>query len=273
MNLQYSQFITRTEFHKNRIQQMIHGNLDGLKEGEAVDNKTVIERFFGMAGAAVSSYCGDKDCFIGKYHGYGNPIGIINGKLDGSLNYNRNGCGALETEMTLMPGESKSIAFILGMKKDAEAAGIINEYENPEKKCKEELNELIKFWHGKFNAFRVQTPSKEFNTMINTWNAYNCFMTFIWSRADDALWLFPTVYKYIAETGNMAFLDEVISYANKEEDTVYNHLKRAIDFSMNHLGVHGIPVGLHVIAGMKTGLSVALRKNDFQTAFPYRPDL
>lgn len=183
MNLQYSQFITGTEFHKNRIQQMIHGNLDGLKEGEAVDNKTVIERFFGMAGAAVSSYCGDKDCFIGKYHGYGNPIGIINGKLDGSLNYNRNGCGALETEMTLMSGESKSIAFILGMKKDAEAAGIINEYENPEKKCKEELNELIKFWHGKFNAFRVQTPSKEFNTMINTWNAYNCFMTFIWSRA------------------------------------------------------------------------------------------
>ena len=28
-----------------------------------------------------------------------------------------------------------------------------------------------------------KTPSNEFNTMINTWNAYNCFMTFIWSRA------------------------------------------------------------------------------------------
>ena len=162
--------------------------------------------------------------------------------------------------------------------------------------------------------------------MINTWNAYNCFMTFIWSRAasftycglrngygyrdtvqdiqgiihlmpemaaekirfmlsaqvdhggglplvkfthnaghedtpedisyvretghpayraDDALWLFPTVYKYIAETGNLAFLDEVIPFANRDEGTVYEHLKRAIGFSRNHLGPHGMPAGLY----------------------------
>ena len=64
-------------------------------------------------------------------------------------------------------------------------------------------------------------------------------------RADDALWLFPTVYKYISETGDMAFLDEVIPFADKEEGTVYEHLKRAVDFSMNHLGVHGMPAGLY----------------------------
>ena len=29
-------------------------------------------------------------------------------------------------------------------------------------------------------------------------------------RADDALWLFPTVYKYIAETGQLDFIDEEI---------------------------------------------------------------
>lgn len=47
---------------------------------------------------------------------------------------------------------------------------------------------------------------------------------------------FPTVYKYVSETGNVAFIDEVIPFANKDEGTVYEHLKRAIDFSMNHLG-------------------------------------
>ncbi len=162
--------------------------------------------------------------------------------------------------------------------------------------------------------------------MINTWNAYNCFMTFIWSRAasftycglrngygyrdtvqdiqgvihlapemaadkirfmlsaqvdnggglplvkfthnpghedtpddasyvqetghpayraDDALWLFPTVYKYVSETGNVDFIDEVIPFANKDEGTVYEHLKRAIQFSMEHLGKHGMPAGLY----------------------------
>ena len=65
-------------------------------------------------------------------------------------------------------------------------------------------------------------------------------------RADDALWLFPTVYKYIAETGNLEFMDEEITWSNKPEMvTVYEHLKRAINFSMEHLGPHGLPAGLH----------------------------
>ena len=64
-------------------------------------------------------------------------------------------------------------------------------------------------------------------------------------RADDALWLFPTVYKYISETGNTDFLDENIPYANKDTGTVYDHLKRAVDFSENHLAAHGMPAGLH----------------------------
>lgn len=64
-------------------------------------------------------------------------------------------------------------------------------------------------------------------------------------RADDALWLFPTIYKYVAESGDMAFLDEVVPYANEGEGTVYDHLKRAIDFSLNHMGVHGMPAGLY----------------------------
>lgn len=31
----------------------------------------------------------------------------------------------------------------------------------------------------------------------------------------------------------------------KDEGTVYEHLKRAIDFSMNHLGKHSMPAGLY----------------------------
>lgn len=326
VNLQYSQFITRTVFRDNRICQMIHGNLDGLEDGKDVDDKIVVERFFGLAGSGVASYCGDKEKFLGRYHGYGNPVGVENGALSGELNYNGNGCGALLCNIELQPNESKSVAFVLGMKPNDEAAEIVARYENPKKVCDRELEELISYWHGKLSHFQVKTPSKEFDTMINTWNAYNCFMTFIWSRAasftycglrngygyrdtvqdiqgvihlapemavekirfmlsaqvdngaglplvkfthnpghedtpddasyvketghpayraDDALWLFPTVYKYIAESGDLSFIDEVIPFANKDEGTVYEHLKRAIDFSMNHLGIHGMPAGLY----------------------------
>ena len=86
VNLQYSQFITRTELRTNRIRQYVHGNLDELKEGEYVDEKDAEERFFGLAGAEVASACGSKDDFLGRYHGYGNPVGVINGDLGGTMN-------------------------------------------------------------------------------------------------------------------------------------------------------------------------------------------
>jgi cellobiose phosphorylase len=92
---------------------------------------------------------------------------------------------------------------------------------------------LVKFNH---NAGHEDTPDDESYVRETGHPAY---------RADDALWLFPTVYKYIAESGNVAFMDEVIVYANGDEGTVYDHLKRAIDFSMNRLGNHGMPAGLH----------------------------
>lgn len=326
VNLQYSLFISRTLFLGNRIRQAIHGNLDALEDGEYVDNKDVTERFFGLAGGAVSSFCGDKEDFLGRYHGYGNPVGVETGDLGNTLSYNENSCGALSSVITLNPGESRTLAFVLGMKRNHEAEAILSSYADPEAVCTRELEELKTWWHSRLDRFRVKTPSPEFDTMLNTWNAYNCFMTFIWSRAasfiycglrngygyrdtvqdiqgiihlapemavekirfmlsaqvdnggglplvkfthnaghedtpddpsyvretghphyraDDALWLFPTVYKYISESGDLAFIDEVIPYANRDSGTVYDHLKRAIDFSMNRLGPHGLPAGLY----------------------------
>ncbi|MFR8427329.1 MAG: hypothetical protein ACLVCH_06910 [Roseburia inulinivorans] len=65
------------------------------EEGVEVDHKVVIERFFrGGSGSDIST-CGSKENFIGHYHNYSNPAGVVNGKLDNTLNYNENSCGAL----------------------------------------------------------------------------------------------------------------------------------------------------------------------------------
>lgn len=324
VNLQYSRFITSTAFCENRVLQKVHGNLEVTDTGkESPDDFQ--ERFLGLAGAPVDSWCGEKTAFFGGYHSFSDPAGVSSGNLGNISGYNDYCIGALSSVITLAPGETKTLTFVLGMKKSAEAAAILQRYEK-EGTCQEELEALKKCWEERLGTFHVKTPSPEFDTMLNVWNAYNCFMTFIWSRAasfiycglrngygyrdtvqdiqgiihlqpemaaekirfmlsaqvdngaglplvkfthnpghedtpddasyvketghpayraDDALWLFPTVYKYVAETGNMAFLDEVIPYANKGEDTVYDHLKRAIDFSNTHLGPHGMPAGLH----------------------------
>lgn len=62
--------------------------------------------------------------------------------------------------------------------------------------------------------------------------------------ADDALWLLPAIVEYVRETGEDAFFDEMIPYADEGEDTVYGHMKRALDFSYAQVGQSGITKGL-----------------------------
>ena len=320
VNLQYTQFITVTEFRNNHILQRIN-QFCGL-DGDGENGK---ERFFGLAGADVVSYTGRRERFLGA-HRFHEPEGVLQGKLDNSLNFNGNPCGALHTVLDLEAGESRTIVFILAQKGEKQACELLKAYEDPIKKTQQEIRCLKDYWAEKLSALQINTPDEDLNTMVNTWNAYQCFITFIWSRAaslvyagerngygyrdtvqdiqgiihldpqmakekirfmlsaqvhhgaglplvkfdhspgkedtpeqdsyvratghphyraDDAMWLFPTVYKYIAETGDKEFLNEVIPFADKDQGTVIEHLKRAVDFTLHHLGAHGMPAGLH----------------------------
>ena len=62
--------------------------------------------------------------------------------------------------------------------------------------------------------------------------------------ADDALWLVSSVVQYIKETGELGFADEMITYADGGEGTVYEHMRRILDFSARQIGRNGICKGL-----------------------------
>lgn len=63
-------------------------------------------------------------------------------------------------------------------------------------------------------------------------------------RSDDCLWFFNTVPDYVAETGNLAFYDKVLPYADRGEGTVLQHLRRALEFNLERSGSNGLPCGL-----------------------------
>lgn len=62
--------------------------------------------------------------------------------------------------------------------------------------------------------------------------------------ADDALWLVSSIVQYVRETGDVGFADTVVRYADGGEGTVYDHMKRILDFSAKQVGAHGICKGL-----------------------------
>jgi len=67
--------------------------------------------------------------------------------------------------------------------------------------------------------------------------------------SDDHLWIVLAVTAYLKETGDLAFLDEVLPYYEKDREgrplasgTVLDHLRQAIEFTWQDVGAHGLPL-------------------------------
>ncbi len=61
---------------------------------------------------------------------------------------------------------------------------------------------------------------------------------------DDPLWLIACVSAYIRETGDASILREPAPFNNKtgSEQPLFEHLRRSVRFTLNHLGPHGLPL-------------------------------
>lgn len=316
INLQYTQYILRMSIEDNIIDHGINVLLpDDIANFENHDGNR--HTWLGAVGVKITGYETDRDKFLGTYRGYANPLVVENGECTNSLAYGDNGCGVLQMDIELKPGESKELAVLMGIGKAAiEGKKVIKEYDDL-KKIKKEFSKLKKYWHTQIEGFHVKTPDEAFNSMTNMWSPFNCLMTYAWSRAaslvysgerdglgyrdtvqdllgvlhtipeqagqrlelmisgqvaaggampvikpfahhpgkekapaenefrsDDCLWLFNTVPAYVKETGNISFYEKVLPYADKGEDSVLGHLKKAIEFSLERSGAHGLPCGL-----------------------------
>ncbi|CAG0943514.1 partial cellobiose phosphorylase, partial [Anaerolineae bacterium] len=61
---------------------------------------------------------------------------------------------------------------------------------------------------------------------------------------DDPLWLILGVAAYIKETGDWTILDARVPYDNRagSETPLYEHLQRSIQYTLDRLGPHGLPL-------------------------------
>jgi cellobiose phosphorylase len=61
---------------------------------------------------------------------------------------------------------------------------------------------------------------------------------------DDPLWLVTAVAAYIKESGDWTILDEQAPYDNQpgSEQPLFNHLERSIQYTLDRLGPHGLPL-------------------------------
>jgi N,N'-diacetylchitobiose phosphorylase len=274
-----------------------------------------------------------RDSFLGACRDERNPIALETGKCSGSFEKGGNHVAVLQRKLTLSPGQSERLIFMLG-EGNAENSKDFREKYSDAANVDAAFAGLKDYWDEKLSQLQVRTPNEGMNTSLNIWNLYQAEVNILFSRfasfievggrtglgyrdtsqdamtvihtnpkkcrqriiellrgltshgyglhlfqpewfdpdakaesfksptivpdtrkeahihgiedacSDDALWLVGTIAEYIKETGESGILNELVTYADGGKDTVYDHLKRILDFSAEQVGTDGICKGL-----------------------------
>ena len=269
-----------------------------------------------------------RDAFLGPYRGWDRPLAVERGSTSDSIAHGWQPIGAHHVRLELAPGETREIDFVLGYaenpvdaKFDPPGSGtvdkravqpVIARHLDPAA-IDEAFGCLGRYWDDLLGSLQVATGNDHLDRMVNTWNAYQCMVTFNLSRSaslfesgigrgmgfrdstqdllgfvhmvperargriidiaatqlptggayhqyqpltkrgndavgsgfnDDPAWLVLAVAAYLKETGDLGILDEPVPYDNEpgSEQPLSDHLRRSIDYTLDRLGPHGLPL-------------------------------
>ena len=182
VNLQYTQYVLKMDVKENIIEHGINVNLPHDSD-DIVEGASSKYTFLGLAGAPVTGYDTDRDAFLGSYRDYRNPLAVEKGECSQSKAVGGNGCGVLQTDITLEPGENCEFVVVMGIGRVHPTGLDAIKEASDIQIVRQRLKELTNYWHSHLNNFMIKTPHDGFNSMINMWNPYNCLITFAWSRA------------------------------------------------------------------------------------------
>jgi cellobiose phosphorylase len=144
----------------------------------------------------ISGFDTDRETFIGLYNSFQNPQTVLNGEANNSIADGWSPIASHYFDLTLAPGESKELIFILGYVENDpaqkwEKPGIINKTKAQDllrnyatsDQVDQALAELATYWHKLQGTFTIESKDPKLNRMVNIWNPYQCMVTFNLSRS------------------------------------------------------------------------------------------
>jgi len=146
--------------------------------------------------AALKGFDTDRETFFGLYNGFDEPQTVLEGAPRNSEAHGWSPIASHYVEVTLAPGESKDLIFVLGYVENEqedkwESKNIINKTKakaciarfDTTEKVETALAELRMYWDNLLSAFSVATHEEKLDRMVNVWNQYQCMITFCFSRS------------------------------------------------------------------------------------------
>jgi len=139
-----------------------------------------------------------REDFLGPYRGFDNPQVVANGQSNNSHAHGWSPIGSHHVQLTLQPGESRQIIFVLGYQENPRdqkfdppnsqtinkqtVKPVIANYLDAQN-VQSAFDDLQKYWDHLLGLFQVETGNMHVNRMVNIWNAYQCMVTFNMSRS------------------------------------------------------------------------------------------
>ncbi len=151
---------------------------------------------FYTVNAEVDGFDTDRETFMGLYNGFDTPDAVTDGRCRDSVAHGWSPIASHQLDITLAPGESRDLVFVLGYIENAQedkwgSKGVINKKPARElmarfdtaAKVDAAFDELRAYWDDLLSRFSVRTGDERLDRMVNIWNQYQCMVTFCFSRS------------------------------------------------------------------------------------------
>lgn len=145
---------------------------------------------------AISGFETDRDTFLGAYNGFDRPQVVVEGKSRNSIAHGWSPIASHCIDVQLSPGEQRELVFQIGYVEVDEqhkfaspdiinkepALVLIRKYDTPDK-VRATLGQLEEYWGDLLSRFQLESHDARLDRMVNTWNQYQCMVTFNMSRS------------------------------------------------------------------------------------------
>ena len=151
--------------------------------------------FYGV-NAPIDGFDTSRDAFLGAYRGNDHPQVVEKGACSNSVASGWSPIACHQIDLTLAPGQEKSLIFVLGYAENPlaekwSAPGIINKKPAKEILAKyqtdaqveQALSALAAYWEDLLSKYHVTSSNEKIDRMVNIWNQYQCMVTFNMSRS------------------------------------------------------------------------------------------
>lgn len=124
----------------------------------------------------------DKETFLGMYGNQRLPAAVRENKLKKRAGNWIDHIASLQINVTLQPGEEKTLCFTLGAADSHEqAAALIQKYRSP-REVEDALANVRQRWNNLLGTVEIDTPDDAMNLMLNTWLKYQAISGRLWGR-------------------------------------------------------------------------------------------